>query len=160
MIILGVSVLGNLNKEATSQKSLGTSFWRIVISSGILSLIFGVVNIFASYIFRHKKEGITAREVRAHGATSAQKSVSSLKYSTSSAATSRRRSFRLGRSDTLPSYYTQSPKNVEVRQSRNISAPVNVDHSQFERFKGAGSVAVQRPDSALHPAFQQGGNRF
>ena len=47
-----------------------------------------------------------------------------------------------------------------VGQSRNISAPVNVDHSQFERFKGADEVAVQRPDSALHPAFQQGGSRF
>lgn len=156
MIILGVSILGNLNKEATSQKSLGTSFWRIVIASGILSLIFGVVNIFASYIFRHKKEGITAREVRAHGATSTQKSAS-LKYSTSSSNTSRRRSFHLQRSDTLPSYYTQTPRQAAMRQTRNISAPVNVDHSQFDKFKGSEEV-VQRPDSTLHPAFHA--NRF
>lgn len=47
MVILGVSILGNLNKEATSQESLGLAFWRIVISSGIVVLVMGVVNIFA-----------------------------------------------------------------------------------------------------------------
>ena len=47
MIIVGVSILGNLNKEATSQQSLGLPFWRIVISSGIITITFGVVNIFA-----------------------------------------------------------------------------------------------------------------
>ena len=47
MIIVGVSILGNLNKEATSQKSLGTPMWRIVIAAGILTSIFGIVNIFA-----------------------------------------------------------------------------------------------------------------
>lgn len=47
MIIVGVSILGNLNKQATSQGSLGTAFWRIVISSGVITCIFGVVNIFA-----------------------------------------------------------------------------------------------------------------
>ncbi len=47
MIIVGVSILGNLNKQATSQDSLGTSFWRIVIASGVVTCIFGVVNIFA-----------------------------------------------------------------------------------------------------------------
>ena len=47
MTILGVFILGNLNKQATSQSSLGLSFWRIVISSGIVVLILGFVNIFA-----------------------------------------------------------------------------------------------------------------
>ena len=47
MIILGVSILGNLNKEATSQKSLGKSMWQCVISSGIVNSIMGFVNIFS-----------------------------------------------------------------------------------------------------------------
>lgn len=47
MIVVGVSILGNLNKEATSVESLGKSFWQIVISSGILVVILGVINIFA-----------------------------------------------------------------------------------------------------------------
>lgn len=47
MVVLGVSILGNLNKEATSQESLGTAFWRIVISAGILVALLGILNILA-----------------------------------------------------------------------------------------------------------------
>ena len=47
MILLGNATLGNLNKEATSQESLGLAFWRIVISSGIVVIVLGVVNILA-----------------------------------------------------------------------------------------------------------------
>ena len=47
MLILGVNILGNLNKRATSQKNLGLAFWRIVIGSGILVMILGVFNIVA-----------------------------------------------------------------------------------------------------------------
>jgi hypothetical protein len=47
MIAVGFSILGNLNKEATSQKSLGMPFWRIVIASGILAATLGVFNIIA-----------------------------------------------------------------------------------------------------------------
>jgi len=47
MIILGVSILGNLNKGATSEDSLGLAFWRIVISSGIVVIILGFLNIIS-----------------------------------------------------------------------------------------------------------------
>ena len=47
MIFLGNSILGNLNKEATSQESLGLPFWRIVIASGIIILTLGPINILA-----------------------------------------------------------------------------------------------------------------
>ena len=69
MITLGINMLGNLNKEATSQESLGIEFWRIVIASGILSLIMGFFNITATFVFRDRQRGITARMARAHGAT-------------------------------------------------------------------------------------------
>ena len=36
MVVLGINMLGNLNKQATSQESLGMAFWRIVIASGIV----------------------------------------------------------------------------------------------------------------------------
>lgn len=47
MIVLGINMLGNLNKPATSQKSLGMPFWRIVIASGIIIFILGFVNLIA-----------------------------------------------------------------------------------------------------------------
>lgn len=47
MIVLGNNILGNLNKEATSQKSLGLPFWRVVIGSGIVVFSLGFLNIIA-----------------------------------------------------------------------------------------------------------------
>ncbi|KAK4951374.1 hypothetical protein LTR10_010347 [Elasticomyces elasticus] len=68
MIVLGINMLGNLNKSPTSQKALGLAFWRIVIGSGIVIFILGFVNLIASYVFRDRSKGVTARQVRAHGA--------------------------------------------------------------------------------------------
>ena len=47
MLLIGNGILGNLNKQATSQKSLGLAFWRIVIASGIVVIIMGTINLFA-----------------------------------------------------------------------------------------------------------------
>jgi len=47
MIVLGVNILGNLNKPATSQESLGLAMWRIVIASGIIVFILGFFNLVA-----------------------------------------------------------------------------------------------------------------
>ena len=47
MIVLGINMLGNLNKQATSQESLGMAFWRMVIGSGIVIFILGWVNLIA-----------------------------------------------------------------------------------------------------------------
>ncbi|KAI4162573.1 MAG: hypothetical protein LQ342_003804 [Letrouitia transgressa] len=162
MIVTGVSVLGNLNKEATSQKSLGTAYWRIVIASGILVIIFGVANIFASYMFRQKKLGVTARQVRAHGATAAQKlplpvSMASTPVTGGSLhrADTKHRPFHLGRSDTLPSSNTSS-RTVVADPRRNISAPMNNVHpDQFVKFEDHGEQ-VGKPSLAHHPAMNGG----
>ncbi|KAF2266620.1 hypothetical protein CC78DRAFT_577930 [Lojkania enalia] len=70
MMVLGLNMLGNMNKEATSQESLGLPFWRLLVASGILAIIIGTFNVVASYIFRDKARHITARRVRSHGAIS------------------------------------------------------------------------------------------
>jgi len=47
MMGIGLNMLGNLNKEATSQKSLGLPFWRLLVASGILAIIIGFFNVVA-----------------------------------------------------------------------------------------------------------------
>jgi hypothetical protein len=47
MLVIGNNTLGNLNKEATSQESLGIAWWRLVIGSGIVVFILGFVNILS-----------------------------------------------------------------------------------------------------------------
>lgn len=47
MIIMGVSVLGNLNNNDYSSDNMGMPFWRIVASAGILAMTMGIVNFIA-----------------------------------------------------------------------------------------------------------------
>ena len=62
MVVLGINMLGNLNKPATSQKSLGLPFWRIVIGSGTIIFILGFVNVIAvSSYFMNRTERRTDR---------------------------------------------------------------------------------------------------
>ncbi|EMC97632.1 hypothetical protein BAUCODRAFT_51646, partial [Baudoinia panamericana UAMH 10762] len=68
MIVLGINMLGNLNKPATSEQALGLPFWRIVIGSGIIIFVLGFINLVASCVFRDRSRNITARQVRAKGA--------------------------------------------------------------------------------------------
>ncbi|KAL8861215.1 MAG: hypothetical protein Q9178_002431 [Gyalolechia marmorata] len=168
MTIVGVSILGNLNKEATSQKSLGTSYWRIVISSGIVVVILGITNIFASYIFRQRKLGVTARQVRTYGAVAAQKilpmPVSMTGNSTPATSSIHRtdtkhRPFALQRSDTLPHYHHSPSSTREIDPRRNISAPMNNHHHHVQFGDELRSEQqIGKPDLAHHPAMV--GERF
>lgn len=47
MIVLGVNVMGNLNKPSGTVKELGLPFWRVVIGSGIIVFILGWINLVA-----------------------------------------------------------------------------------------------------------------
>ncbi|KAH7355629.1 hypothetical protein BKA66DRAFT_516047 [Pyrenochaeta sp. MPI-SDFR-AT-0127] len=68
MMVIGLNMLGNMNKEATSQESLGMPFWRLLVASGILAIVIGFFNVVASFVFRDKSRNITARRVRSRGA--------------------------------------------------------------------------------------------
>ncbi|KAF2490929.1 hypothetical protein BU16DRAFT_434924, partial [Lophium mytilinum] len=142
MIVLGLNILGNMNKEATSQESLGLPFWRLVLASGILCLVIGFFNVVASYVFRDSSRGITARRVRSHGAVALTdtesapnigigKSLSINTHTTGSSSSgtlhhieltspvkephrtfSPARTFRNARNSILPSYHSSSPLRV------------------------------------------------
>jgi hypothetical protein len=47
MMTIGLNMLGNMNKAATSQESLGMPFWRLLVASGILCIVIGFFNIVA-----------------------------------------------------------------------------------------------------------------
>lgn len=58
MMVIGLNMLGNMNKAATSQESLGMPFWRLLLASGILAIVIGFFNVVAvcapSTICRHQ----------------------------------------------------------------------------------------------------------
>lgn len=85
MMVIGLNMLGNMNKQATSQASLGLPFWRLLLASGILAIVIGFLNVVAvrtsylshedqstnwqqSFVFRDKARNVTARRVRSRGA--------------------------------------------------------------------------------------------
>ncbi|RMZ75881.1 hypothetical protein DV738_g5221, partial [Chaetothyriales sp. CBS 135597] len=180
MIALGNSILGQLNKEATSQESLGLAFWRVVIAAGVIVLVMGFVNVLASYVFRDTKTHLTARQVRSHGAVASHKAdVESDPRTPNPNRRTRYRSFFLGQKRTsLPSYYSQSQSrsNTGGEKGYDISSPIQ-NHSprspgsasskysqssqspRRERgggYGGLGSPQLVRPDLAHHPAMTAG----
>lgn len=161
MLALGLNTLGHLNKQATSQDSLGLPFWRVVIASGILVFILGFVNLAAvrlvppqptcpaqltplqSYVFRDHAQGITARQVRAHGASvhkspmthSSPPSAPELAQSsitTPTTASKRSNPFHLTpsarRPSLLPSYHSSSTLSSPVKE-----APPSSPTSRYSR---------------------------
>ncbi|KAJ9613081.1 hypothetical protein H2200_003022 [Cladophialophora chaetospira] len=169
MIFLGNSILGNLNKEATSQKSIGLSFWRLVIASGIIVFVMGFINLFASFIFRDTKAHLTARQVRSHGAVASHKADVEAFTPKLPSRKSHYRSFFLGsKRDTLPSY---SRKNNDMVETPKMHLAISSPFPQTEQSPGgssskysqspksdryAMSPELSRPDLAHHPAITHG----
>jgi len=123
MVILGLDILGNLNKAANSQAALGLAFWRVVISAGILIFILGFINLLASYVFRDKTHGITARMVRAHGAVADQETPQL------------HRNASMATKSTLSSPYTPtkaSPSPTVVMTAANLKNPLRLITTKFD----------------------------
>ncbi|KAI9789687.1 MAG: hypothetical protein M1816_005862 [Peltula sp. TS41687] len=156
MVVLGVSILGNLNKEATSQESLGTAFWRIVISSGVLVSLLGFLNIIASFIFRDSALDITARQVRAKGAVAAQGSPSTSSHRTyvNEYMSERNSSVRSDhRPPLLPTQSSIGSAGRNDRRTRNPRLPLSI--SRPINFNEQFADYVQKPNDAHvhHPAY-------
>ena len=190
LVIIGCQIMGDLVKPAYSQENLGLPVWRLIISSAILSITFGVFNMAASVIFRDGKQGITARRIRSDGnlATPVYKDTP---YDVSSYASypthrddysQRSGSVRQNQRQQEPEQeisrpsaarritHMFNPKNLNFRKSKlQISSPMPLGgHHDVERGGSSDHLddraspiipAVQRPPTALHPAFT-GSSRY
>ncbi|CAG8296396.1 unnamed protein product [Penicillium nalgiovense] len=158
MMILGVATLGNLNTKAMTQETIGMTFWRIIISAGVLAMIVSVVNVLASYTFSDPETGVSARQVRVDGAVAPQKAMS---------RTSSHRTLHLSlkREETLPTYTRQNPvkratRRLTGRFPLKISKPMNptlVEENDAASSKySRDSADIRPPDLAHHPAMYSG----
>ncbi|KAL1879378.1 hypothetical protein VTK73DRAFT_7015 [Phialemonium thermophilum] len=167
MVMLGCQLLGDQNNDAYSQKNLGMSVWRLLLASGILSVTFGFVNILSSIIFRDGANGITCRQIRSDG-NLAQPPVAKDAYfdAKSLRSTSLRRKDEEQVSAARRLTRVLNPKNF--RKSKiQISKPIihDQDRDIEQGNSGYGDRSspivptVQRPPTALHPAYT-GGSRY
>ncbi|KNG44897.1 hypothetical protein DDE82_004532 [Stemphylium lycopersici] len=95
MMIVGLNLLGNMNKKATSQESLTMPFWRLLLASGILAIVIGLFNVIASFVFRDRSRNITARMVRSRGAMTLHEDVETQSQYTGSQYDSKHKAFTI-----------------------------------------------------------------
>ncbi|TIA86503.1 hypothetical protein D6C76_00237 [Aureobasidium pullulans] len=159
MIILGIHVLACLNKPSNSQEHLGMAFWRVVIMAGILIFILGFLNLVATFVFRDRSQGITARQVRARGADAAAEAAiihrSNTSASTAKSVSSRTTSdgslkqFRTSVSTkeeyVLPSYHSPSPEPQQQRMPVSPSLYSRATWCSKKKFFGRKKDSVGPP---------------
>ncbi|OKL59250.1 hypothetical protein UA08_05731 [Talaromyces atroroseus] len=149
MIVMGVSLLGNLNNNDYSVDNMGLPSWRVVASAGIMAMTMGILNFMASFVFADTERSLTARHVRSHGAV-ADKVVDS---------NSSQRSFKLNTGqDGLPTYRQASvTRSAEQRSVPRFPLKVTISSSSEKTATATDPVSssdVTRPDLAHHPAMQ------
>ncbi|EEH33333.1 hypothetical protein PAAG_04383 [Paracoccidioides lutzii Pb01] len=183
MVLLGIMTLGCLNREDMASEILGIAFWRIVIAAGIVIIVFGFINIITNFIYRVKKQGVTARHIRTHGAIDLD-AISNRNSDDYDKKKNNRgfRSFIMGHNDSvLPIHRTKSEfyrsltssttRSSSLRADKPARFPVNTNaskgHGENEQFAKweAGSPEMKSPEMigqpnlAYHPAHQSGWER-
>ncbi|KAL8366124.1 hypothetical protein RB595_004750 [Gaeumannomyces hyphopodioides] len=66
-IAMGCLTLADMEKPAYYVDSIGLPLWRTILAAGILSVVFGFVNIAATFFFEDRNAHISARMVRDNG---------------------------------------------------------------------------------------------
>ncbi|EPQ65810.1 Bgt-3017 [Blumeria graminis f. sp. tritici] len=170
MLALGFHVLGNLNKPAAKVENLGLSMWRIVISSGILTSFLGLFNILATYIFCDSTTGITGRQLRTFGVVYSPPAPDCFTTPATLSGSMRQpepTSFHANSSVTkrgpfhlhLPNAIQSSlrPQSFDKQPSvTTISVPHDLEATAHQASRMSPVIPdLQRPPTALHPAFNQ-----
>lgn len=150
IVIIGCHILGSLNEQGYDTDAFTGHFSKLVLSSGVLCIIFGVLNIICALIWRDGAQGITSRDIRSHGSLAAD-STALPSYSASPASSVRQEKTR---SKFLSKMFKRGPDNDEFDHPERpiISAPYTTGQENAQL--GATSPIVpglRRPDTALHP---------
>ena len=144
LLIIGCDIMADLVKPAYEKENIGLPIWRLVLSSGILSITFGVFNMLASVIFRDGTNGINARQIRSDGSLAAPSHTKDY-YDTYS-------------QDFMPSQYSQRSNSLR-RRDEETAAVVEDDEkkpSAFKRMtmrfgKSRPQISNPIPQDSLHP---------
>ncbi|KAK0706843.1 hypothetical protein B0T26DRAFT_476330 [Lasiosphaeria miniovina] len=172
ILIIGCQLLADLTKPAYTLGNLGLSMYRLVLASGILCLIFGISNILVSIIFRDGTRDITARQIRSHGNLAGLEANSKEYYDNMSHQDSysqRSNSHSYRQAEEQPSAMRRMTQVFNVKNFRKskiaISKPfiseaqaadIERNNSPLASRTSPIVPAVQRPPTALHPAFTGG----
>ncbi|KAK5989339.1 hypothetical protein PT974_10854 [Cladobotryum mycophilum] len=163
MLIIGCNVLGALNRSEEDSKKLNGPFSSLVLAAGILSFVFGVLNILCSFVWCDRKEGITSRDIRANGSLAQAQREYVPDYESSHTSS-------LRNEKTRSKFKSMFWKKEEAPQSAGrpeISRPYyNHPTHDVERDAGLDDRAspiiptIKRPDTALHPIHTRRSSKY
>lgn len=169
VISIGVHLLGALNKSASEVDSLGVHFHGTAEAAGILCLIFGVLNVLGSLIFRISGEGLTSRDIRRNGSLARGREELPSTYTGSPAS-----SVHNEKTSRLSFWKKSAPKEdaagkttfppisgpIYTHQTeRNpppTYAPSSPEPSHYEPKESPVVPGVMRPPTAEHPMMSSG----
>ncbi|OAA44278.1 hypothetical protein NOR_04006 [Metarhizium rileyi] len=157
MILLGCSIFGNLNKPANESKNLGASFFNLVLAAGILAILFGVLNILCSFVWRNGKEGITSRDIRADGALAKGRRQSLPDYSSSTGSSflnekTKTKFVSMFWNKAIGGSGGNKEKTSMPTAKPNISGPADIEKGHGEDDRRSPIVPeLRRPNTAMHP---------
>lgn len=160
LTVLACHVLGELNRPQLSQVAIGMDLWRMLVASGILGLIFGVINIIASLVFRDSDHNINARNIRSDGSLAGNST-----YAASYASSTRSNSVHREKTSAAKRWTQKlSPFNNGGRPKISPPMPYDVEANPGAGYPppipGPGFVedrsspivpGLLRPQTALHP---------
>ena len=148
IIIIGCHILGSLNEQGYDTDAFSGHFSKLVLSAGILCIIFGALNIICALVWRDAKQGITSRDIRAHGSLAAD-CTTLPSYSASPASSVRNEKTK---SKFMSKIFNRGADNDNSEHAGRpiISGPFTCGQNQT----GTTSPIIpglKRPDTALHP---------
>ncbi|KAK4175428.1 hypothetical protein QBC36DRAFT_189935 [Triangularia setosa] len=172
LLVTGCSIMADLVKPAYSIDNLGLAIWRLVLSSGILAITFGVFNMVASVVFRDGENGITARNIRSNGSLAVPAHQNSKEYYDAGYQSSvrsnsvRRYPDHVEQEEVEPQsqpFYKRMtnhfsvpiPPKFNFRKSRNLQIskpmPIHSEDDDVERGTGTGYGGLNRSNSRASP---------
>ncbi|KAG6004805.1 hypothetical protein E4U21_000761 [Claviceps maximensis] len=163
MVMLGCNMLGNLNKPANDKENLGPHYFKLVLASSILCLIFGCLYIISAGIWRDGKEGINSRDIRDHGALAKNERETLPDYSSSTASHYTAKDEKTSSKICNALWGKAKKETGESKPSRpNISGPFpahkDVEHAAGQNDRRSPiAPEIKRPDDSLHPIHQSNG---
>lgn len=148
--MIGCTILGKLTQPYASQKEMGMAMWQLVLAGGILNVVFGGLNIFASVVFWDRRNNINARDIRAHGSLAENHKDSASTFAGSYTASHHSPSLRKekGRSKFVSMFWKKDEPEAPREFPRpNISGPIGA-HQDIER---DADVEHDKPRSPIDP---------
>ncbi|KAI1506545.1 hypothetical protein F5X99DRAFT_7313 [Biscogniauxia marginata] len=165
MFLIGCHLLGALSDDTYTDDSVPAQVGQVIMGAGIIALAFGIINVLTSFAFKNRDSGVSAREVRNNGAITQDVTY---RDDYSSHRSNSVRKEKKGKKEKKEKKERRRTSIFDFAKDRKpkISRPIprdieqGYDECRYDECPDDRSSPiipdVQRPPSALHPAFNTG----